>query len=390
MKKTKMFQLLIVVAFFSAITAITLIASCGGNQPPDENQPPADSIGGNTPDITVTDSAAPDDDLQVPFGVVSVNFTLDQTVTVTNNGTANLVIGAIASANPLAAPFSIPTDNCSGQTIAPSGSCTLTVRFAPTAAVTSNDSFDIPSNDPDENPVTVSISGTGVVSTVPDITVTDNAGSTTDLQVPFGNRLLNSISNQTVTVTNNGTANLVIGAIASANPLAAPFSIPTDNCSGQTIAPSGSCTLTVRFAPTAAVTSNDSFDIPSNDPDENPVAVSVSGNGVVPNISVNPPSIGFGTDTLCNGITRTATISNTGTGSLSIISITITSGNTDFSIQSNTCLASLSSSSSCNVDVLFSANSGGAKTGNLRILSDDPDTPTLNVGLTGTRVAVCP
>ena len=38
------------------------------------------------------------------------------------------------------------------------------MRFAPAATGTFNDSFDIPSNDPDENPVTVNVSGTGLQS----------------------------------------------------------------------------------------------------------------------------------------------------------------------------------------------------------------------------------
>ena len=122
----------------------------------------------STPDIAVTDSVAPDTDLQVPLGSVTVGASSDQTVTVTNAGTANLVIGTVASANPLAAPFSIPsgTDGCSGKTLAPSASCTLTVRFAPAVSGAANDTFDIPSNDPDENPVTVSVSGTGGESIV--------------------------------------------------------------------------------------------------------------------------------------------------------------------------------------------------------------------------------
>jgi hypothetical protein len=43
-------------------------------------------------------------------------------------------------------------------------SCTLTVRYAPTANTASTDSFDIPSNDPDTQtqPLTISVSGSGV------------------------------------------------------------------------------------------------------------------------------------------------------------------------------------------------------------------------------------
>ena len=251
-------------------------------------------VAGPTPDIAVIDSVAPAGDLQVPFGNVTVGTTSDQTVTVANVGTDNLVIGTVASANPLAAPFSIPagTDSCSGKTLVPSDNCTITVRFSPNSTATANDTFDIPSNDPDENPVTVSVSGTGAGASVPDITATDSVAPVNDLQVPFGNVLENTTSDQTVTVTNDGTADLVIGTVASANPLAAPFSIATgtDNCSGKTLAPSASCTITVRFAPTATGAANDTFDIPSDDPDENPVTVTVSGTGVA-NIPPATPAL---------------------------------------------------------------------------------------------------
>ena len=116
----------------------------------------------NEPDITVTDSIAPVDDLQVPFGEVTQGYS-EAIVTVTNDGAGDLAIGDIASANPLAAPFSIVSDSCSQGTLAPGGSCTLTIRFEPTTttAATFTDSFDIPPDDPDENAVTVNVSGTG-------------------------------------------------------------------------------------------------------------------------------------------------------------------------------------------------------------------------------------
>lgn len=114
------------------------------------------------PDITVTDSVLPDDDLQVPFGDVTEGTSSDQTVTVTNDGNADLAVGNIAQADLLTAPFSILNDTCSGQTLIPVESCTLTVRFSPTTTGTFNDSFDIPSNDPDEDPVAMNVSGTGV------------------------------------------------------------------------------------------------------------------------------------------------------------------------------------------------------------------------------------
>jgi PKD repeat protein len=70
-----------------------------------------------------------------------------------------------------------------------------------------------------------------------------------------------------------------------------PFSIVTEDCSGSTLTASDSCTIQARFAPTAGGSAEGSFDIPSNDPDESTVTVSLSGNGVAGN---SPPTANAG------------------------------------------------------------------------------------------------
>jgi hypothetical protein len=235
------------------------------------------------PQIAVTDSVAPIDDHQIPFGNVTQGMISNQTVTVTNSGNADLNIFTI---NQPSAPFSIPTDNCSGQTISPASTCTLTVRFAPTTVGTFSSNFDIPSNDSVWSSITVTLNGTGTAIPVPQIAVTDSVAPINDHQIPFGNVTQGMISNQTVTVTNNGNADLVIGTINSPS---APFSIPTGDCSGKTIAPASTCTLTVRFAPTTVGTFNSSFDIPSDDPVWSSVTVTLSGTGFS-SVTNNPPS----------------------------------------------------------------------------------------------------
>ncbi len=254
------------------------------------------------PTITVTDPVAPANDHQMSFGTVTDGVTSSLTVTIGNSGNANLVIGTIGGINPLSAPFSIINDNCSGKTIAPSGTCTFAVQFAPTSPVSYAESFDIPSNDPSTPSITFSVSGTGSTATAPQITVTDPVPPANDLTLPFGTVQNGLSSEQTVTVSNSGNANLVIGTVASVNPLAAPFSIATDNCSGKTLAPSGSCTLIVQFAPTQSGTFSDSFDIPSNDLSTPSVTFNVSGSGNNPPtapqlISPTDGQTGVGTNT---------------------------------------------------------------------------------------------
>ena len=251
---------------------------------PDEN-PVTVSVNGTgiglpVPDITITDSVSPVDDLAIGFGFVTQATSLVATVNIANDGNADLSVGNIAALDVVAAPFSIQNDACSGTTVIAGGSCSLDVIFEPTAAGSFTDSFDIPSDDADEASVTVIMKGTGVAVPVPDITVTDTVAPTGDLQVAFGNIIEGDTSEQTVTLRNDGTADLVIGQIARANVLAAPFTVLNDTCSVQTLPPTANCTFTVRFSPTSVIASSDSLDIPCNDVDENPVTVNVSGAGV--------------------------------------------------------------------------------------------------------------
>jgi hypothetical protein len=345
------------------------------------------------PQIVVTDSVAPTTDHLIPFGTITDGNTSDQTVTVSNTGSADLVVGTIASVNPLAAPFTIQTNNCTAP-VAPGGSCTLTVRFAPVTVNSFSDSFDIPSNDTATGTVTMSVTGTGTATPVPVITVTDSAGSTTDHQIPFGTVLDNLISDQTVTISNTGSADLVIGTIASANPLAAPFSIQTDNCSSQTIAPGGSCTLIVRFAPLAAGSYSDAFDIPSNDAATGTVTMSVSGTGKTPvpvivvTDSVAPTTdhqIPFGT--VLDGLTsdKTVTISNTGSADLSVG--TIAGPAAPFSIQSNNCTSPIAPGGSCTLTVRFAPVTAAVFNDTFDIPSNDTVTGTVTMSVSGTGTA---
>jgi len=128
--------------------------------------------------------------------------------------------------------------------------------------------------------------GGGSNPTEPDISVSDS-------QLLFTGVVSNQFSDKIITVRNVGSSGLVIGQIGQADPLAAPFSFQNDpivlrdQCSGKTLQANGSCTLGIRFAPTSIAAFSDSFDIPSNDPDENPLTIIVSGDGNGLNVSIN-------------------------------------------------------------------------------------------------------
>ncbi len=289
-------------------------------------------------------------------------------VTVTNQGTANLTIGTLAINN---SQFTIFSGNISGQTLAPGASANISLIFHPTASGAQSANLTIPSNDADENPVTVALTGNGIV---PDIAVNPQS-------IGFGDVLLGTDSEiKTVTVTNEGTANLTIGTLTINNGL---FTISSGNISGNTLIPGASANISLVFHPTAADAQSANLTIPSNDPDENPVVVTMSGNGIVPDIAVNPQSIGFGDVLLgTTSAPQTVTVTNQGTANLTIGTLAI--NNSQFTIFSgNISGNTLIPGASANISLVFHPTAEGAQSADLTIPSNDPAHSTVVITLTG-------
>ena len=105
-----------------------------------------------------------------------------------------------------------------------------------------------------------------------------------------------------------------------------------------------------------------------------------------PNIIISVASYDFGNVNIGNTSTpQTFTISNTGDADLIIGTIGLTGADaSEFDFQNDVCSAQIiAPSGTCTINVTFSPTSSGAKSANLYIPSDDPDTPVLNVPLSG-------
>jgi hypothetical protein len=344
------------------------------------------------PVVAVTDSVPLIRDKKVPIGNVTVGMAAGGTVTVSNIGNADLHIGTIGSGNPLAAPFAVVGDNCSGRTVSSGDNCSFAVRFSPVAQGDFLDTFAIPSNDPGTPAVTVTVSGTGVV---PDISVADSISPANDRDVPFGDVEVGFDATATVTVTNVATMNnaiLLVGAVGGADPLAVPFTVTSDNCSGRAFAPSASCSITVRFRPLAGGAFSDTLGIPSNDPDSPTVTVSLSGVGAVPDIYVTdsvPPAadneVRFGNVVRHKNADQVVTATNIGRARLVIGPV----GGADplaapFGIASDNCSGrTIAPAASCSIAVRFSPVAIGLFSDRFDVPSNDPDTPTVSIDVSG-------
>jgi bacillolysin len=109
----------------------------------------------------------------------------------------------------------------------------------------------------------------------------------------------------------------------------------------------------------------------------------------VPNISLSPTSLAYGTVNTGDSATKELTITNKGTGDLRINNITLTGANAaDFEMSGSCSGQLLPASGTCTMSVVFAPIVDGSKTASLSIQSDDPDTPTKRVSLTGTAQTI--
>ncbi|MCX6879010.1 MAG: choice-of-anchor D domain-containing protein, partial [Verrucomicrobia bacterium] len=165
-------------------------------------------------------------------------------------------------------------------TLAPNTSTTFTVTFAPGAAGSRTAALHLASNDADENPFDISLTGTGVA--VPEIAVEQPAGtnlSAGSASIDCGRVILGSTSGAfTITVKNIGTADLTGLAVSKDGTNAADFTL--GSLGATTLAPNTSTTFSVTFEPGAAGSRTAALHLASNDADENPFDISLTGTGI--------------------------------------------------------------------------------------------------------------
>jgi hypothetical protein len=255
-------------------------------------------------------------------------------VTLSNPSGLALTISSIAVTGTNATDFS-QTNTC-GTGLAAGASCTITVTFKPTQTGPRTASVTITDNAAG-SPQTIGLSGTGLASG-PNATRSPTS-------LTFATQFVGTSSSaQSVTLTNYGTTALSITSIAASG----DFS-QTNTC-GSSLAAEASCTISVTFKPTQRATRTGTLSITDNAAGS-PQTVSLTGTGTV--VEFNPASLNFGSLGIGGSKTLTTTLSNTGSTTLSISSITIT-GSTTFS-QTNTCGTSVAAGGSCTISVTFRA-----------------------------------
>jgi hypothetical protein len=166
-------------------------------------------------------------------------------ITLTNNGTAPLTYGGVARGGTNPGDFSVSGSNCSGVgSLQPGDFCTISVQFVPTTTGNRSATVIVSDGDPQHPTQTVSVTGKGTPSSIgfgPG-TVTFTKAIPAGTPSPVHVVKITNMTSSTMPITSIG--------LAGANPQS--FIQSADTCSGTTLAASGSCTVHVEFAPTAA------------------------------------------------------------------------------------------------------------------------------------------
>lgn len=412
------------------------------------------SLAGNAiglPDLRITDSVAPTND-----GVLTLGGVLDdgpggasasEVVTLSNHGSAALQIQGIAIQSPasgflieslnssLHGPVSLPVTS---YPLPPGNaeSLLVTVKFDPAQVGAAGDSLEISSDVSGGDTRTVALTGTGLLPG--DIEITDSVAPGNDLAVAFGDVHADGAglekAEATVVIGNAGEAELTIpvGGITLTGADATHFevvSVISDSAgwidlSSESATVQGNSeetwTVTLRFDPAMAGPLAAQLRIESDDPDENPAFVDLSGTGLdEPDLDLRdsggspfpePWSLSYGPH-LNDGTgervaTRSFRLRNIGTQPLTVDleGIALTAGGGSPNTQRFEVLSVVSSTvGSINlaatdpalrqiaptqtedwtVSVAFDPDADTAFSDTLTVASDDPDEESVSVALSG-------
>jgi len=297
------------------------------------------------------------------FGSMLVGNSASKAFTLTNTGTGSVNISQVAAAG---AGFKV-TGFSAGVALAAGQSLPLTASFAPATTGAVAGSISVVST-ATNSPATISLSGTGIQ---PQISVIPSS-------ISFGNVTVSVTNTQTLTLRNPGTATLNVtqaslgGTGFTTSGLALPLSV----------APGGSASFTVGFAPASATNYSSSITLVNNTPNS-PLVVPLTGTGIssILQLSASPTSLTFGSLTTGTSATQSVTISNTGNSSVSISQVSASGAG--FSTSGIALPLSLAASQSASFSVMFAPASAGNLPGSVTIVSNATNSP-LTVALSGT------
>ena len=256
-----------------------------------------------------------------------------QSLTVTNNGFADVTVSSLSASGGYA-----ETDNCTGSLLVAGQSCTITATFTP---VTSGNLA---------GTITINDNAAGA----PHIVTLTGAGQ---LAVSFSSNLTFSAVNvgsssaaQTMTMSNNESQTLSFTYGTSGDFSAVGNG--TTPCNG-TLAAKAKCTFGVTFAPTFNGQIKGALTVGYNGTVASGGLTGTGQGGASAPLTFSPANLSFGNVALTTSSSKTVTIKNAGSASLTINSITGSGYYVAAPSGTTPCSGTLSSGKTCTMTVTF-------------------------------------
>jgi hypothetical protein len=196
-------------------------------------------------------------DNHTDFGTVFVGSQMQRAFTITNSGSSELRISSIAVRGSAAKNFTVAGN--SAQAVAPGSSVKFTVNYSPDAERTDNAEIVIGSDDPLTPQFIFPVQGMGklaianVVMQGNNITIAngDLTPDATD-NTEFGTVRVGGLKSGRFSISNNGTAALIVSQMSIAGTNPTDFSLFDAPKLPDTLIPGGRRDFNIRFAPTAS------------------------------------------------------------------------------------------------------------------------------------------
>jgi hypothetical protein len=333
---------------------------------------------------------------QLAFSQPTVSFgsqpegTAGNTVTFSliNQSSQSVTVNSVNLGGTNPADFIFVSNGCNGVNLygtngSTYSSCSISVQFSPLA------------NTASITPLTATItefdSGTGSgrkatltgTSTAPAAAVGLFPGS-----LSFGNVYEKTESNsQAFSVTNTGNSPLKITTVASSS---TQFPITSNSCNGMTLAAGSQCLVAVAFQPSSTGSITGSITVTDN-ATGSPQTLPLSGTGVIPTASLSATALTFAQQGVgSTSASQSVTLSNTGSGTLLISSLTLGGADPgDYSL-TNPCGSSVAAGAACTLSVTFTPKATGTRTATITIVDNSGlvSGASQTVTLTGTGIPV--
>jgi HYDIN/CFA65/VesB family protein/centrosomal CEP192-like protein len=196
----------------------------------------------------------------------------------------------------------------------------------------------------------------------------------------FGTVMVGSSSTQSVTVSNTGAAKFTLSKVSASG---TGFTI-SGLSAPEALAPGQSVKLTVVFKPTSAAQESVNLLVAINAQGPQ-TAGSLNGTGSTSLLSVTPSVVGFGNVSVGSPVTQPLRLTNGGSASVAIKSVSATGSG--FSISGLTTPQTLTPGESVNFMAEFNPKAAGSDAGTISIVTASSP---VNVGLNGVGVSSAP